>query len=119
MSAFDWLLVGHLTGDFLLQTERMARKERQASALALHIGAYGAVQGAILALLAPRLAVWAGCVAWLLITHAALDTRHPVRWWMGILGVTSNTAWLPIVLDQAFHVLTLVPVAVWLDSVAG
>ena len=44
MSLFDWLLVGHLVGDFLLQTDRMARYKAQSwSWMLKHVGIYLAV----------------------------------------------------------------------------
>jgi hypothetical protein len=119
MSTFDWLLVGHLVGDFLFQSDRMAQKEHRFSALGIHVLVYSLVQGVLLAFLAPSAAVWAACVGWLLVTHALLDTRRPVRFWMRALGVSADHPWLSIVFDQVFHVVTLVPVAVWLDRLGG
>jgi hypothetical protein len=119
MTAFDWLVVAHLLGDFVLQSDKMAQKEQLVSALGLHLLAYGLVQGVVLAFLAPDLAVWAACIGWLLVTHAVVDSRHPVRLWMRAIGIAPDRRWLRIVLDQVFHLLTLVPVAVWLDGLAG
>jgi hypothetical protein len=119
MSTFDWLLVAHLVGDFLFQSDRMAQKEHRFSALGIHALVYSLVQGVVLAFLAPSVTVWAACVGWLLVTHVILDTRQPVRRWMQIVGVTPNRPWLSIVFDQVFHVVTLIPVAVWLDRLAG
>ncbi|NIV40692.1 MAG: DUF3307 domain-containing protein, partial [Anaerolineae bacterium] len=41
MSLFDWLLVGHLVGDFLLQTDGMAKYKADSWTWMLrHVGLY-------------------------------------------------------------------------------
>jgi len=113
MSLFDWLLVGHLVGDFLLQTDEMARhKAREWRWMFTHVGLY-MVPVALAALLyawqqplSPRAAV----VGLLLVaaTHVGLDRRDFTAWWMRAMGVAPDKPWLAIVIDQVFHVLVLV-----------
>lgn len=116
MSVFDWLLVAHLVGDFLLQTNEMARcKSQNWSWLLRHLGSYMAVMTVVLGVLA-----WTGSVpflaavlVWLLIggTHAILDRRGFTRWWMRVIGISADVVWLRIAVDQVFHIVVLAAAA--------
>ncbi len=112
MNLFDWLLVGHLAGDFLLQSDNMARNKGQHWAWMLrHVGLYMLVVSAVLlgyALTTP-LPFWALAVVWLflLATHIILDRRRFTQRWMRLAGMSPEHPWLPIVVDQVFHILTL------------
>lgn len=111
MSFFDVLLMGHLVGDFLLQTNWMARyKTSRWDALLAHSAVYTVsvaaaawLDGVVLGLVA---------LALLLVSHAWLDRRTFERWWARrIGGVTrAEDQWLVIVMDQVFHLLVLVVV---------
>jgi hypothetical protein len=116
MSVFDWLLVAHLVGDFLLQTNEMARCKAQSwSWLLKHLGSYMIVMTVVLGAIAWTQAVppWAAGCAWLLIglTHVALDRRGFTRWWMGVIGISPDVVWLRIVVDQVFHIVILAAAA--------
>lgn len=116
MSVFDWLLVGHLVGDFLLQTNEMARRKAQNWPWLLrHLAAYMAVMMVVLGALAwtHSVAIWAAGFAWLLIgvTHAILDRRDFTRWWMRVIGIPPDVMWLNIAVDQVFHIVTLAAAA--------
>ncbi len=120
MSLFDWLLVGHLMGDFLLQTDKMAfYKLRNGHWLLWHVAVYMIAMTLILSAYAWTQPVPLGLVtlAWLfiLITHIFLDRRHFVPWWMERMGVSPDQLWLRIVVDQVFHLLSLAIVAQVLD----
>jgi hypothetical protein len=124
MSLFDWLLVGHLAGDFLLQTEGMARNKTQSwSWMLKHIGFYMAVMTVSIAAyaLSHPLPLWLIVVALLLIggTHMLLDRRGFTLRWMRLVGVSVDHAWLPIVMDQVFHLVVLALVAQILTTVGG
>ena len=119
MSLFDWLLVAHLVGDFLLQTPGMARgKEESWGWLAVHVALYmlplSAVLGGYIAGQGlPRLSLMTVAVAWFVLagSHALLDRRGFTRWWMRhILGVSSDH-WLSVAVDQVFHIVILALVA--------
>ena len=124
MSLFDWLLIGHLVGDFLLQTDGMANYKAQSWPWMLrHVGAYLAVMVIVLGLysLSHPTSLWVLAVALLFIgaTHIALDRRDLTRAWMRLVGITHELAWLSIVIDQVFHLLVLVLVAqfiIWVGS---
>ena len=107
MSLFSSLLVGHLVGDYLLQTGWMA--ERKAShrwPLMAHAAVYTAVVTAA-GLLAGGLS--AGAIALVLASHILLDGTRFTAWWSRrVQSVTSAKVWLPIVTDQVFHLVALV-----------
>jgi hypothetical protein len=112
MSLFDWLLVAHLVGDFLFQSESMAiNKMASPKWMLAHVGAY---MGAIVVVLGVyaylhRLPWWLVVLALLFIagTHVLLDMRFLTNRWMGWVGTSTDHPWLPTVVDQVFHILTL------------
>lgn len=116
MSFFDWLFIGHLVGDFLLQSDRMARnKGTRWRWMATHVGLYMAAITPVLvgyALTHPLPLGWVvGSWLFVLGTHIVLDLRDFTARWMRFVGMATDHAWLPIVVDQVFHVLTLAVVA--------
>jgi hypothetical protein len=115
MSLFDWLLVGHLVGDFLLQTNSMAKYKAQSWTWMLrHVGLYLAVMVIVLGAysLSHPVPLWVLALALLFIgaTHIVLDRRGFTLGWMRLIGITSDLGWLTIVVDQVFHLLVLVVV---------
>lgn len=110
-SLFGVLLMGHLVGDFLFQTNGMARWEATWwDALIGHAAVYTAcvlvaarLDGVTLGLLA---------VGLLVVSHAVLDQRRLVRWWARTVGgiTRAEDQWLLIVIDQVAHLLILVAV---------
>ena len=115
MSLFDWLLVGHLVGDFLLQTDGMAKYKADSwSWMLRHVGLYLAVMVVVLGAyaLSNPVPLWALGLALLFIgvTHIILDRRGFTLGWMRLIGITQDHDWLTIVADQVFHVLVLVVV---------
>ena len=115
MSLFDWLLVGHLVGDFLLQTDGMAKYKAQSWTWMLrHVALYLAVMVIVLGAysLSTPVPLWALGLALLFIgaTHIVLDRRGFTLGWMRLIGITSDLDWLTIVADQVFHLLVLVVV---------
>ena len=115
MSLFDWLLVGHLVGDFLLQTDGMAKyKADNWTWMLRHVGLYLAVMVLVLGAyaLSTPVPLWALGVALLFIgvTHIILDRRGFTLGWMRLIGITSDLDWLTIIADQVFHLLVLVVV---------
>jgi len=116
MSLFDWLLVGHLVGDFLLQTDGMAKYKAQSWTWMLrHVGLYLAVMVIVLGVysLSNPVPLWVLGLSLLFIgaTHIVLDRRGFTLAWMRLIGITSDLDWLIIVADQVFHLLVLVVVA--------
>ena len=124
MSLFDWLLVGHLIGDFLFQTDNMAKhKPQDWRWLVGHAGLYMVTITVIIVAygLSHTLPVWLPIIAWLFIfvTHLILDQRSFTAHWMRLTGASPEHPWLPIVVDQIFHLITLALVAQALVLASG
>ena len=116
MSLFDWLLVAHLVGDFLIQTDNMANQKIENWPWMLrHIGCYMVMITAVLLVYSVtyHLPMWQTVLALLFVgaTHVLLDRRGFVVRWMHLVGMSPDHPWLGIVVDQVFHVLTLALVA--------
>lgn len=116
MSLFDWLLVAHLAGDFLLQTDGMASNKGQSwQWMIKHVAVYMAVVTPVLIIYAALHSTPGGLMAaallFILVTHVALDRRGFTAWWMRLVGVANDKAWISVVVDQVFHILTLALVA--------
>lgn len=107
------LVVLHSVGDWLLQTDWMAKgKDKRWPPLVAHVAVWTAC-------MLPA-AVWLFDPLWLLWlagTHLVLDGTGFVRWWMTAVkrvpqaDLRGSAWWLAVVVDQVFHLLTLVPVA--------
>jgi hypothetical protein len=112
VSLFDWLLVSHLIGDFLLQTDGMARqKERHWSWMLAHVGSYMVSITLVVVgyALIHRLPVWLTLAVLFFFagSHVILDRRIFTARWMRFVGISPERPWLSIVADQVFHILTL------------
>jgi len=104
-----WLLVGHLVGDFLLQTGWMARnKVHNPLARTVHVLVYASA--VYLAALPAGGISWTG-LAFVTLTHYLLDGRWFVRFWLRCLNGSENPSWLAIAVDQSWHVVVLALVA--------
>lgn len=115
MSLFDWLLIGHLVGDFLIQSDNMARSKQHRPMMLGHISFYMVVMTPIIVIyaLTHSLPVWLIVAALLFLagTHAILDRRDLTVRWMRFISMSPNRLWLVIVVDQVLHLLTLAIVA--------
>jgi hypothetical protein len=106
MALFDWLLVGHLVGDFLLQPRWMAeRKERETLPLVIHCVVYTVVV-AIFAQLAGGLSISA--VVLVFFSHLFLDRRVFVDFWAHKVTGSGDSNWLKVIYDQTWHLIVLV-----------
>ena len=124
MSLFDWLLIGHLVGDFLIQTDNMAKNKRQRwPSLLSHVNLYMVVITPVVVIyaLTHSLPSWLVLAVLLFLfgTHVILDRRDFTVRWMRFVGMSPDSLWLSIVVDQVFHLLTLVIVAQVLVLVSG
>lgn len=105
MELFDWLLVGHFVGDFILQTRWMAEKKaKEILPLITHSAVY-TMAVALFALLAGGLSCWGICL--IFICHVILDQRAFIDYWAAKVNGNTNIDWLKITLDQSWHVLIL------------
>lgn len=105
MSLFDWLLVGHLVGDFILQTKWMAdKKAKELLPLIVHSAVY-TITLALFGLLANGLS-WRG-IGLIFICHIILDQRKFIDFWAAKVNGHTNIDWLKITLDQSWHILII------------
>jgi hypothetical protein len=112
MNLFNWLFVSHLIGDFLLQSDDMATNKGQHWPWMLrHVSLYMIVISIVLVAytLNRHLPFWSVAAVWIffLATHILLDRRGVIHAWMRLVGMSPDHPWLPIVVDQVLHVLTL------------
>jgi hypothetical protein len=116
VTTFELLLVAHLIGDWLLQTEWMVLNKRSSwSALAAHLAVYHAL---VLGVLLPRYGIGDArvyaVVAGLLLSHAILDRYWPVTGLMRALRMTVTRPperWFEVAVDQVVHILLLAAAA--------
>lgn len=108
MNLFAYLLLGHLVGDYLLQTSWMAmNKANKWVPLLTHCFVY--TLSVCLAIFIAGLSLPIAVVLIIFISHVFLDKRVFVVWWakhiMGVKQPEGN--WLIIMADQVFHLLIL------------
>ncbi len=112
MSVFDYLLVAHLLGDFLFQTDKMVEnKVRNWPWMAYHVAVYCLLVGGTMAFFVDSIILFATLLALLGASHVIVDRRYIVRLWMSTFGMSAQKVWLAIVIDQVLHVMTLAVVA--------
>lgn len=115
VSAFDILLVAHLVGDYLFQTEWMAKnKANHWGALLVHCSVYTAIITLFAFLFIPEgISIWGVVIVF--VTHVLLDRQKFVTfWYRHIMQVKDDrSGWLKIIIDQTFHLIVLA-VVVWL-----
>ena len=122
MTVFEGLVISHLLGDWLLQTEWQAQNKRtNVLALLTHIIIYHAVILAVLLLafrlpLIPTLAT----VVVLGVLHAVLDRQAAVLWIMKTMRLVVTREperWLFVAIDQSLHIVALGIAALYLAGV--
>ena len=117
LSIFEYLIIAHLVGDYLVQTEFEGMNKALGRfwnrALISHCVKY--TLAFIPVVVAYRLPLWSLLVIY--GSHMVIDRRWPVIWWRR--NVTRNsedsikaTFWLTVVIDQIFHLLVLVGLVV-------
>jgi hypothetical protein len=124
MTLFETLFIGHLVGDWLLQTEWQAQnKADNWKAMLAHVAVYHAV---LLAILIGRYGISAApvyvAVGGLALTHALLDRKWPVAWLMRTLRISVHRApdrALTLVVDQSLHILLLAAATLYLGATLG
>ena len=109
MSLFDKLLVAHLVGDWLLQTEWQAlNKAKNYRALFSHIGVYSIIMLSVLAIDFGFQNIYVYLVVLMLgLSHALLDRRWPVIRFMKafrIIVEREPELWLVLAVDQVLHI---------------
>ena len=124
MTVFETLLVAHVLGDWLLQTEWQAvNKGRSWKALLAHVAVYHVV---LLVALGIKLGfdqplVYAA-VGVLALVHGVLDRQGFVQWLMRALRIVVERQperWLSIAVDQSVHFVILAAAALFLSRYVG
>ncbi|WP_246943902.1 DUF3307 domain-containing protein [Bacillus pinisoli] len=108
MSQFDFLLIGHLIGDFLFQTSWMAQyKATRWIPLLSHVTVYTIIV-AIFGFLSGGISIWG--IVIIFIGHIILDRKTFVTYWVENIQRAKGPGlgWLSIVTDQIFHLILLV-----------
>ncbi|MGW2426038.1 DUF3307 domain-containing protein [Streptomyces sp. NPDC001709] len=127
-SLFVLLYVGHLLADYPLQTDHQAAHKACAGATGwratfAHAVTHVVVCGVALmigaAVLGESASVWANVAAlvWIGGTHAFIDRRWPIRWWMRVArqtGFAQHGGAAQV--DQTAHVVALVVAALFLAA---
>ncbi|QFF97784.1 DUF3307 domain-containing protein [Psychrobacillus glaciei] len=112
MGVFSYLLIGHLIGDYLLQTNWMARnKSKKWLPLLVHCIVYTVIIIGILYIGNGWLPL--NAILLIFVSHLILDKRVFVVWWVkNIMGAKEKDAgWLIIIADQIFHIIVLGAIA--------
>jgi Protein of unknown function (DUF3307) len=115
------LLVAHLAGDFLLQTDWQAVNKVRGigdavarRALGRHLATYSLAFVPVLVWIAEQTAAWRAIVVAVavIVPHLLIDDGHMVRFWLRrVKGVDAPDLGLTIAVDQSFHVLCLLGAA--------
>lgn len=108
MTPFSVLVIGHLIGDFLFQTNWIAKyKATRWFTLIVHVFIYTTVITILDWLTFHSLSILG--ILLLFVTHLIIDRQTAVRWWMKYIMRTDPdlVLWLRIVVDQIFHVIVL------------
>ena len=112
LSTFDWLLLGHLVGDWLLQNDWMA-KGKKLSLLTLAGTVHFTIYTTIIvgALWLSRagdkdLGLYLVISAIVFVSHWVVDAARLADLWMRFYR-QSNLQWVRMVVDQTFHILIL------------
>ena len=121
MTLFETLLMGHLAGDWLLQSEWQARnKYRSWRALLTHVVIYHLLIFAVLLLrIGPDVARVYVVILVLASTHALIDRRLSLILLMRKLRIAGDAPpepWLILVVDQVIHILLLGLAAEYLSA---
>ena len=111
MSIFDWLLVGHLVGDWLLQSNWMAKGKKQALFTwpgFIHFAIYTVVIMVLLWLargkaVEPTTYLQIGVI--IFVSHWLVDATGAVEWWMSVYK--QSREFVRILIDQTLHLLIL------------
>lgn len=111
MSLFSLMFVGHLVGDFLLQSSWMAdNKDEKWVPLLIHCFVYTVVV-TLFALPAGGLGLPA--IALIFLVHVLIDRTRFVDIWAKYVTRSPDQAWLKIIQDQTWHILLLALLAYW------
>ena len=113
MTLFEWLLVGHLIGDWVFQNDWMARHKQNGlfnRAILVHCAIYTAVILLVYFLSAAppqNLRAVLRIAVFVYLSHWLIDATGLARRWMRFFGQT-DVLFMRIAVDQILHVIGLV-----------
>ena len=119
MSAFGWLLLGHMVGDWLLQSDWMALGKQNSLFSLPGFAHYTVYTASVLPFSLPSFPVGPKTSTLLqisliiFISHWLIDGTGLSQRWMQRFGQRDQT-FMRIVIDQTFHLLVLGAVAAFL-----
>ena len=116
MDTFNWLVIGHLVGDWLLQNDWMAQGKKRGLVTTpglVHYTIYTIV--VIVALLfttqaSGTLGLYVLVGALIFASHWIIDATKIVEHWIRLFK-QSNVSIMRIMVDQTFHILVLAVIA--------
>lgn len=112
MTPFEWLLIGHLIGDWAFQNDWMVRHKQSRlfnRAVFIHCGVYTFVMLLFLWIAASKpLSISQYLLFGLIIyiSHWLIDATNAAARWMHVLQ-QSDQLFVRIVVDQIFHIFIL------------
>jgi hypothetical protein len=111
MTLFNWLLIGHLVGDWMLQNDWMARNKQRrwfSPAILVHCTIY--TLSLVIALWWAHPAnpptLYLCFIAIIFLTHWLIDAGNLATLWMHLLRQT-RLGFVQITVDQTMHLLVL------------
>ncbi|MCB0192253.1 MAG: DUF3307 domain-containing protein [Anaerolineae bacterium] len=116
MDTFNWLILGHLVGDWLLQNDWMAQGKKRGFFTAPGLVHYTIYTAAVIVFLwlSPQDTTGLGiylCVgALIFLSHWIIDATKIVETWIRVFK-QSNISIMRIMVDQTFHILVLATIA--------
>lgn len=119
INTFNWLLLGHLVGDWLLQSDWMAQNKQRGlftRAGVVHAAVYTAAITGALWLSGASVPHPLSCLAFgaaVFLTHWLIDATAVVRCWMRFFGQAERQL-VRLMVDQTMHLLVLAGLTVCL-----
>ena len=116
MDTFNWLVIGHLVGDWLLQNDWMAQGKKRGFFTTAGLVHYTIYTLAVVAFLwlSPQDTVGLGIYlivgGIIFFTHWIIDSTRIVEYWIQTFK-QSNISIMRIMVDQTFHILVLALIA--------
>lgn len=105
MNLFSWMLVGHLAGDFLLQSSWMAEKKTvEILPLLVHCVSYTA---AVAIFTLPGGGISFPAMLIIFLGHLIIDNNKLVQLWAKHVSRAERNTWLQVVQDQTWHIIVL------------
>ncbi|MCB9077883.1 MAG: DUF3307 domain-containing protein [Anaerolineaceae bacterium] len=116
MDTFNWLVIGHLVGDWLLQNDWMAQGKKRGLFTTPGLVHYTIYTIAVIVFLwlSPQdsagLGVYLIVGGFIFFSHWIIDSTRIVEYWIQTFK-QSNISIMRIMVDQTFHILVLALIA--------